>query len=161
MTTTTNDSPLVQHAEAEMRRAGLYDDDADYGPGEIPEAVMALVRPFADSGHSGYSSGMVTAIVSKLLRFETLTPLTARADEWMNVSEQSGYELWQSRRNPTVFSEDGGQTWYSIEPSQATFGDRVRDGGVMGVIVRCEECGGSGQLHQPDEMPPYVEPDGA
>ena len=34
-----------------------------------------------------------------------------------------------------------------------TFGDRIEDGGVMGTIVRCEMCGGSGQLHQPDEMP--------
>lgn len=40
------------------------------------------------------------------------------------------------------------------------FGDRVEDGGLMGTIVRCEMCGGSGQLHDPDEVVPEpVAPD--
>lgn len=37
-------------------------------------------------------------------------------------------------------------------------GDRVEDGGVMGTIIHCEMCGGSGQLHQPDEMPDFSTP---
>ena len=157
-TRTANDSPLIQHAEAEMLRAGLYDDDADYG-GMVPDAVMNVVRAFAGDGHSGSSAALVTSILESLLRFEPLTPLTSDPDEWMNVSEISGAEMWQSRRNPTFFSEDGGASWYTIEPSQATFGDRVRDGGKMGTLVRCHECGGSGQLHQLDEQPLSVETD--
>lgn len=39
-----------------------------------------------------------------------------------------------------------------------TFGDRIEDGGLMGTIVRCDHCGGSGQLHQPDESPRTVAP---
>lgn len=31
-----------------------------------------------------------------------------------------------------------------------TIGDRIEDGGMMGTIVRCHECGGSGQLHETD-----------
>lgn len=30
-------------------------------------------------------------------------------------------------------------------------GDRVTDGGIPGVLVRCHECGGTGLLHKPDE----------
>lgn len=40
----------------------------------------------------------------------------------------------------------------------ANLGDRLEDGGVMGTIVRCHECGRSGQLHDPDELPPVGEP---
>jgi len=155
---TTDDSPLIQHAEAEMRRAGLYDDDADYG-GMVPDAVLNVVRAFAGDGHSGSSAELVASILEKVLRFEPLTPLTPDPAEWMDVSDVSGVEMWQSLRNPTFFSEDGGASWYTIEPSQATFGDRVRDGGEMGTLIRCYECGGSGSLHRLDEKPPSVEAD--
>lgn len=153
------DSPLVQHAEDEMSRAGLYDADADYD-GMIPEAVMRVVKAFAEDGHSGTSADITIAILERVLRFKALVPITSDPSEWRDVSEMSGTPLWQSNRVPHIFSDDGGQTWYSIEPSLAEVGDRVRDGGEMGVIVRCHECGGSGQLHRPDEIPPVVEPDG-
>ena len=39
------------------------------------------------------------------------------------------------------------------------FGMRVEDGGVMGTIVRCHECGGEGELHKPDVMPEPSTPD--
>lgn len=107
------DSPLVAHAEREMRLAGLYDTDADYD-GMIPQAVMAVVRAFAAQGHSGASAGMTLAIIDKVLRWEPLTALTSDPDEWQDVSEISGRPFWQSRRDPTVFSEDGGQTWYRL-----------------------------------------------
>ena len=42
-----------------------------------------------------------------------------------------------------------------------TFGDRIEDGGVMGTIIRCHECGGSGQLHELDQVPATVEPEDA
>lgn len=38
------------------------------------------------------------------------------------------------------------------------FGERVEDGGEMGTIVRCGECGGSGELHALDVLPEPVEP---
>lgn len=34
----------------------------------------------------------------------------------------------------------------------------VEDGGVMGDIVPCHECGGSGELHDPHELPEPSEP---
>lgn len=37
-------------------------------------------------------------------------------------------------------------------------GDRVEDGGLMGTLVRCPECGGSGLLHKPDHLPESAEP---
>ena len=40
---------LVSHAEAELRKAGMFDADADYN-GMIGKAVMDLVKVFADQG---------------------------------------------------------------------------------------------------------------
>lgn len=44
-------------------------------------------------------------------------------------------------------------------PSHAA-GDRMTDGGIVGTLVRCEQCGGGGLLHQADEgaMPVSPEP---
>lgn len=97
-----------------MKLAGLYDTDADYG-GMIPEAVMAMIRAHSGQGHSGGSHAQTMAIFDKLVRFQTLTPITSNPDEWMCVSEMSGHPAWQSNRCPSVFSEDGGKTWYDLD----------------------------------------------
>ena len=58
---------LREHAEVELKAAGLYDKDADYG-GMIPEAVLELVEVFAKQGHSSGSAGIVTSILHKVLQ---------------------------------------------------------------------------------------------
>ena len=101
---------LVHHAENEMRLAGLYDKDADYG-GMIPEAVMALVKAHADQGHSGGSHHLVLDIFNKVINYKTLTPINSDPSTWMEV----GPDVWQSNRSPSFFSQDGGKTWYDID----------------------------------------------
>lgn len=119
--TTPAKSNLVRHAEEEMRRAGLYDKDADYD-GALPKAVMALIEAHAAGRHSGGSHELVMEIFDKLARFKTLTPLTSNPEEWNDVSEMSGRPMWQSRRDPSFFSTDGGKTWYNVETQkQDTF----------------------------------------
>jgi hypothetical protein len=108
-------SALVHYARDELKRAGMFDHDADYS-GEIGDAVMELVRVFASQEHSGGSQAATLALLEKLLRFQPLTPLTSDPDEWMDVSDASGGNpMWQSRRKPSVFSKDGGQTWYDLD----------------------------------------------
>lgn len=117
---TDEDTNLVAYARDEMRRAGLYDDDSDYG-GMIPDAVIDVVRAFSRAGHSGGSAALVTAILERVLRFQPLTPLTSNPDEWMEVGEG----LWQSKRQPSVFSHDGGQTWHDLD-DPATRGEGLQ-----------------------------------
>lgn len=109
---------LMQHAEAELEKAGLTDKDSDY-EGMLADEVLKLVRVFSEGGHSGGSAAMTTAILEKLLRFEPLTPLTSEPDEWMRICDErtNGEELWQSRRDPRAFSKDGGKTWEIMEAS--------------------------------------------
>ena len=104
---------LVEYAESELRRAGLFDTDSDYD-GAIGPAVLELVSKFAAQGHSGFSAGLTLSIFDKLARFKPLTEITSNPDEWMEVSGPPN-RMWQSKRSPTLFSKDGGKTWYDLD----------------------------------------------
>jgi hypothetical protein len=105
---------LVEYAKSELERAGLFDKDSDYG-GMLGESALEIVTIFSHQGHSGSSAGIVTELVTKLLRYEPLTPLTYESEEWWDVSELSGTPLWQNKRDFKIFSVDGGKTHYSVE----------------------------------------------
>lgn len=115
------ESNLVRHAESELRRAGMFDADADYG-GMLGKAVMKLIRAHAEEGHSGFSHSMAVRIFADLANFKTLTPICSDPSEWMEVDAG---KMWQSTRSPSVFSKDGGATWYDIDAAtpQSETGD--------------------------------------
>lgn len=117
--TTTHDSPLVEHARRELQLAGLFSEDADYGP-MIGDACLAIIEVFASQGHSGVSAAHTTAIVTKLMAYEPLTELTNDPADWIDVSEMSGRPMWQCRRHSAAFSEDGGKT-YTVLGSDTRF----------------------------------------
>lgn len=113
---------LIEHAEREMRRAGLYEAGADYG-GMIPEAVMKLVRALASEGHSGGSHALTMEIFNRVANYRTLTPITNDPGEWNDVSylgSPDGLPIWQNRRDPSLFSNDGGKTYYSVDDEGRT-----------------------------------------
>ncbi len=103
---------LVDHAERELRAAGLFDEDSDYG-GMLGPAVLELVKLFAEQGHSGFSAHLTLSIFNRVASYKTLVPLPDPliAKEYMEVHEQT----LQSTRRSSVFSEDGGKTWYDID----------------------------------------------
>lgn len=118
-------SNLIKHAENEMRLAGLYNKDSDYG-GMIPDAVMKLVKCHSDEGHSGGSHWLVLEIFNKVINFKTLTPITSNPNEWFKHDyEVAGYNCWQNTRQSSVFSQDGGKTWYDLDdPEKKNFPSR-------------------------------------
>lgn len=110
-------SNLETHAEFELRRAGLFDADSDYN-GAIGEAVMKLIRALAGEGHSGGRAMITLSAFERVARFKTLTPLTDAPEEWMDVADYGGPgspAVWQSRRQSSCFSNDGGKTYYDID----------------------------------------------
>lgn len=64
-------SNLVNHAQKELTRVGLFDKDADYD-GMLGDAVLELITVFAAQGHSGYSAQMTRELFYKLSNFEEL-----------------------------------------------------------------------------------------
>jgi len=108
-------SRLVEHAEYEMKKANLYNEDADYG-GMIPNAVMALIETHSKQGHSGGSHWLTLKIFNEVVNYKTLTPITSNPDEWFKHDYGvAGENCWQNIRNPAVFSIDGGKTWYDLD----------------------------------------------
>lgn len=120
----------VDHAQRELQLAGMFDKDVDgsdaMGSWNIlcAEAVIELIKVFADQGHSGASAGMTRELFNKLSNFEALTELTDSPDEWMDISRMQGGEPgWQNRRYPSAFSEDGGKTYYNLNDDCFKFTD--------------------------------------
>jgi hypothetical protein len=95
-------SNLVAHAERELRAAGLFDKDSDYS-GMLADAVLELVKVFANQGHSGFSAARTIAIFSRVADGKPLVPLTGADDEWTEVGD--GY--YQNKRCSRVFRKDG------------------------------------------------------
>ena len=110
---------LVEYAQDELKRAGWFDKDSDYA-GLVGPAVIEMMKQFAEEGHSGYSAHLVLGIFERLASYRPLTPLDnpTKNYEYHDVSEHSGTApgtTLQSTRKSSVFSEDGGKTWYDID----------------------------------------------
>jgi len=95
-------SNLVDYAKSEMDIAGITAEGDGYD-GMVRVAVLEIIQKFSEQGHSGFSAGMVTSLVQKLMRFEPLSPLTGRDDEWAEVSDG----CLQNKRCSHVFKENG------------------------------------------------------
>lgn len=93
------ESNLVAHARHELNLIGN-------GP-MIDDHVLEIVKIFSEQGHSGYSAMYTINLITKLLSFENLAPLTNNPDEWVDVLDG----MWQNKRNSAAFSNDGGKTY--------------------------------------------------
>lgn len=105
---------LTEHARRELELCGQYAEDPEYS-----ESIIRAVEAFASYGHSGGSAMCAREQLHALLGWKVLSPLTSDPAEWIDQSEASGVPMWQNRRDPSVFSADGGQTWYSVDEDAA------------------------------------------
>lgn len=104
-------SNLVKHAVYELDRLSLFTTDPKFA-----HALVLAVRGFTSYGHSGGSAQAAKEMLTKLLGFKPLSPLTDDPEEWRNVSCFTGEPMWQNKRDSTVFSKDGGKTWGNVTP---------------------------------------------
>ena len=63
---------------------------------------------------------MLLQFVNQLLQLKPLSPLTNNPEEWRKIPEEllpigADKNLWQNKRNPAAFSNDGGKTFYIFE----------------------------------------------
>lgn len=110
-------SNLVDHARRELKILGEDQQTID--------GLVRVVKAFADMGHSGGSASIVIPMINKLLQFQNLTLLTDDPEEWNHIAaEVWGQEngVWQSRRNPEAFSDDGGKTYHILSEAQQGIG---------------------------------------
>ena len=103
------ESGLVRHARREL--ALLGNDEA------FNQSIINAVKAFAAYGHSGGSASIAVPMLTALLQWKALTPLTDDPDEWQHHdAERTGNEggFWQNLRDPEAFSKDGGKTYYLL-----------------------------------------------
>jgi hypothetical protein len=112
---TIEESNLLKHARAELQQVGLLDSDADYD-GYVGATVLRMIEAFSWYGHSGGSAAMTLEVFNRLAQFKTLGPITDNPAEWMRVNpDDEEVGIWQNRRQGSLFSNDGGKTYYDID----------------------------------------------
>lgn len=96
------ESNFISHAERELQ---YLSKDPDEMQQQINTDIMALLSLFSLQGHSGSSAAYTTSVLTKLLRWEPITPLTGEDSEWVEV----GTGVFQNSRCSRVFKDaDGG-----------------------------------------------------
>jgi hypothetical protein len=93
---------MLENYKEEIKIAGLYDDDSDYG-GMVGQALERLVECHLKEGHSGMSHYHLVHLFHKLMTTNILTPLQGTDDEFVEVGEQDGKPLFQNKRRSSVF----------------------------------------------------------
>lgn len=94
------------HAEHELFLIGLGPDCTGINK-SMRDHILHMVDEFADEGHSGFSASYAIGILEKLLKFEPVTPLTGRDDEWMEIHEGT----FQNKRCGRVFKDKDGNAY--------------------------------------------------
>lgn len=99
------ESNLVHHARTELQIIG-EDEQTTLG-------ILRVIQAFADMGHSGGSASIAIPMITDLLNYKNLSPLTNDPSEWMfhDGSVAGGDGVWQNTRNSEAFSTDGGKTY--------------------------------------------------
>lgn len=112
---------LTKHAETEFRALGWLDENGKYC-NEMQElmctGLLDIIQKFGEQGHSGFSASYAIGCLTKLLDFKPLGPLTGEDWEWNDISEMSGYTLYQNKRCSTIFKkvlDDGTEDCYNID----------------------------------------------
>ena len=120
-------SNLLSHAERELDLIGLTEED-EYN-GMMRKHILHMISEFADEGHSGFSASYAISILSKLLDFKPLSPLTGEDSEWNDIAQYGdGTTLYQNNRRSSVFKDADGSCydidgkvfweWYKDEDSK-------------------------------------------
>ena len=98
---------LKSYAESELDIVGLTADSKDEMNVAMRKHILHMVDEFADEEHSGFSASYAINILTKLLSFKPLSPLTGEDDEWNEV----GDGWYQNKRASDVFKDNDGPYW--------------------------------------------------
>lgn len=120
---------LVEYAKKEMEIAWPEPDDMQ---DRMKQNVIEIVQIFSDQGHSGLSAAYILRILRRVLNWNPISPLMGYESEWgqaygdeeMQQNKRCSHVFREHYDNRTahdihgkVFSDDGGETWYSCRES--------------------------------------------
>lgn len=127
---------LIEHAKRELDLIlkQCEDEEAVEMQKVINKDIMDIIEIFSKQGHSGFSASYTINMLTKLLNYSFITPLTGEDDEWMEVSGG----VLQNKREGRIFkndekfdgkpfylegkafSDDNGKSWYTNGDSFVT-----------------------------------------
>jgi hypothetical protein len=103
-------SNLLSHAEDELNRIGMTEDSPDEMNRMMRKHILHMMQEFANEGHSGFSASYAISILTKLMDFKPLSPLTGEDDEW--VKHDYGNDVtYQNKRRSSVFKDADGSCY--------------------------------------------------
>lgn len=108
---------LMSHTFEELNRLGMTEDATDEYNKSMRSHIIKMMNAFCEEGHSGFSAGYAVSILSKLMRYEPLTPIAGADDEWVDVAmyNADGGSLYQNKRYSKLFKEGKDGQAYNIE----------------------------------------------
>lgn len=107
-------SNILEHAKDELDRIGMTEDSPDEMNVMMRKHILHMMNEFAEEGHSGFSASYAISILTKLMDFKPLSPLTGEDNEWVNIREYGESPSWQNKRRSSVFKNADG-TCYDID----------------------------------------------
>jgi hypothetical protein len=131
-------SNLLSHAINELDRVGMTEDSPDEMNVAMRKHILHMMQEFANEGHSGFSADYAIGILTKLLDFKPLTPLTGEDDEWVNVSSRGGDIHYQNKRRSSVFKHANGEV-YDIDGKVFWDWFKNEDGNAVKSYYTCRE----------------------
>jgi hypothetical protein len=120
---------LLNFAERELARIPKDDE----GMQELMNKhILDMVKVFCEEGHSGFSANYAINILNRLLRRLPLSPIEDTPEDWNEVrpgvcqhrrcssvfKDKSQFDGKAYALQAKVFSDDGGETWFSNRDSQ-------------------------------------------
>ena len=104
-------SNLLSHAMDELDRIGMTEDSPDGMNVAMRKHVLHMMNEFAEEGHSGFSADYAISILTKLMDFKPLSPLTGEDSEWTNVRDYGPEPHYQNKRRSSVFKDADGSCY--------------------------------------------------
>lgn len=104
------------HGETGVTAKARYELELINEDPDTLEWYLRVVKEFYSIGHSGTSAFFAVPVLVKLLEQKNLTPITSDPEEWRawdaEMFPPNG--IWQSKRDPEMFSNDNGKTYFSV-----------------------------------------------
>ena len=130
-------SNLLSHAEDELNRIGMTEDSPDEMNRMMRKHILHMMQEFANEGHSGFSASYAISILTKLMDFKPLSPLTGEDDEW--VKHDYGNDVtYQNKRRSSVFKDGDGEC-YDIDGKVFWEWYRNEEGEAVKTYYTCRE----------------------
>lgn len=129
---------LLSHAMDELDRIGMTEDSDDEMNVAMRKHILHMMQEFANEGHSGFSAGYAINILTKLMDFKPLSPLTGEDSEWRNVRDYGGEPHYQNIRRSSVFKDADGSC-YDIDGKVFWEWYKDEDGNISKSYYTCFE----------------------